>query len=240
MDTTIWMLCLKVGLVRTPYTILPPQYLHVPHMTLSGSLLLWLKKQLMSTYRVSFLTATPLKVQLVSKFWHFQGVSHSRRRHLGIAQLAFAPPAPHSNGHSGALFLSAAIDAIGHPGKRLDLPHLGNAQMSSAWMWVGLPLRTFVGKGLLSVPYLMNFRKTSKRPLTPHPIFGKQCWAFFGRPKNLQRNSFGLAWPPPFFRKFIVFTAPKFPEKPQRNFSDRKWPPPPLGSFPKIHWIWYR
>ena len=181
MDTTIWMLCLKVGLVRTPYTILPPQYLHVPHMTLSGSLLLWLKKQLMSTYRVSFLTATPLKVQLVSKFWHFQGVSHSRRRHLGIAQLAFAPPAPHSNGHSGALFLSAAIDAIGHPGKRLDLPHLGNAQMSSAWMWVGLPLRTFVGKGLLSVPYLMNFRKTSKRPLTPPPFSEKNVALLSGK-----------------------------------------------------------
>ena len=25
-------------------------------------------------------------------------------RHLGIAQIAFAPPSPHSNGHSGALF----------------------------------------------------------------------------------------------------------------------------------------
>ena len=27
----------------------------------------------------------------------------------------------------------------------------------------------------------------------PRRIFGKQCCAFFGRPKNLQRNSFGLA-----------------------------------------------
>ena len=231
MDTTIWMLCLKVGLVRTPYTILPPQYLHVPHMTLSGSLLLWLKKQLMSTYRVSFLTATPLKVQLVSKFWHFQGVSHSRRRHLGIAQLAFAPPAPHSNGHSGALFLSAAIDAIGHPGKRLDLPHLGNAQMSSAWMWVGLPLRTFVGKGLLSVPYLMNFRKTSKRPLTPHPIYIYVA-LFLGGPKICNEIHSDWRDPPPFSPK-------KLPKKPQRNFLDRKYPPP-FGSFPKIHRIWSR
>ena len=30
--------------------------------------------------------------------------SNSRRGHLGIALLAFAPPHPHSNGHSGALF----------------------------------------------------------------------------------------------------------------------------------------
>ena len=229
MDTTIWMLCLKVGLVRTPYTILPPQYLHVPHMTLSGSLLLWLKKQLMSTYRVSFLTATPLKVQLVSKFWHFQGVSHSRRRHLGIAQLAFAPPAPHSNGHSGALFLSAAIDAIGHPGKRLDLPHLGNAQMSSAWMWVGLPLRTFVGKGLLSVPYLMNFRKTSKRPLTPHPIYIYVA-LFLGGPKIC--NEIHLDWrdlPP--FSKNSSFYLPKITEKTATKFFGSEMTPLPLRKF---------
>ena len=30
---------------------------------------------------------------------------YSCRRHLGIAQIAFAPPAPHSTGHSGALHL---------------------------------------------------------------------------------------------------------------------------------------
>ena len=52
------------------------------------------------------------------------GKPHCRRRHLGIARIAFAPP-PHSNGHSAALFasiVSATIDATGHPGKRLDPP----------------------------------------------------------------------------------------------------------------------
>ena len=82
-------------------------------------------------------------------------------------------------------------------------------------------------KGWPCFPFWMNFRKTAKL-----------CCAFFGRPENLQRNSFGLAWPPPFFRKFIVFTPPKLPKKPQRNFLDRKWPPPPFGSFPKIHPKW--
>ena len=47
-----------------------------------------------------------------------------------------------------------------------------------------------------------TFQPASAPP--PHPIFGKQCRAFFGRPKNLQRNLFGL------------------PQKPQRNFLDRK------------------
>ena len=89
-------------------------------------------------------------------------------------------------------------------------------------------------KGRSRGPFWMNFRKTSKRPLTPpppRPRFGKLCCAFFGRPENLQRNSFGLAWPPPFSRKFIVFTPPKLPKKPQRNFLDRKWPSPPLRKF---------
>ena len=33
LDTRIWMLCLKVGLVRTPFTIFTPQYLPVPRIT---------------------------------------------------------------------------------------------------------------------------------------------------------------------------------------------------------------
>ena len=38
-------------------------------------------------------------------------------------------------------------------------------------------------KGRLCSQKWMNFRKTSKRPLTPptHPIFGKQCCAFSGK-----------------------------------------------------------
>ena len=60
-------------------------------------------------------------------------------------------------------------------------------------------------KGRLSGPNSMNFRKTSKQPLTPHPIFGKQCCAFCIK-------IFRGAATPPFF----------FTEKAQRNFSNRK------------------
>ena len=74
----------------------------------------------------------------------------------------------------------------------------------------------------------------------PHPIFGKQCCAFFGRPKNLQRNSFGLAWPPPLFPKIHCFYRPKISGKTATKFFGSEMTPPPFGSFPKIHWIWYR
>ena len=41
---------------------------------------------------------------------------------FGHCPYSFCTPPPHSNGHSGALFSSAAIGAIGHPGKGLDPP----------------------------------------------------------------------------------------------------------------------
>ena len=79
----------------------------------------------------------------------------------------------------------------------------------------------------------MNFRKTSKQPLPP-TLFSENYVALFsGGPKIC--NEIHLDWrDPPFSRKFIVFTPPKLPKKPQQNFLDRKWPPP-FGSFPKIH-----
>ena len=65
-------------------------------------------------------------------------------------------------------------------------------------------------KGALPVPNSMNFRKTSKRPLNPHPIFGKKCCAFvreigarsaFPLPKK--RNIiFRIGNDPPPIRKF--------------------------------------
>ena len=58
----------------------------------------------------------------------------------------------------------------------------------------------------------MNFWKTSKRPLTPHPIFGKLCCAFSGGPKICNEIHSDWCDPPPFFRKFIVFTPPKLPK----------------------------
>ena len=73
----------------------------------------------------------------------------------------------------------------------------------------------------------MNFRKTSKRPLTPpRHIFGKQCCAFFGTPKNLQRNSFGLAWPPPLFPKIHCFYRPKIFKKNATKFFGVQRPHP--------------
>ena len=39
-------------------------------------------------------------------------------------------------------------------------------------MWVAPPL------GRVTLPYRMNFRKNSKRPLTPPLIFGKSCCKF--------------------------------------------------------------
>ena len=41
-----------------------------------------------------------------------------------------------------------------------------------------------------------NFQTASDPPHPP--IFRNLVALFFGRPGNLQRNSFGLAWPPPF------------------------------------------
>ena len=60
---------------------------------------------------------------------------------FGHCPYSFCTPPPHSNGHSGALFSSAAIDAIGHPGKRLDPPppFTGNAQMPFTLFSLGLP-----------------------------------------------------------------------------------------------------
>ena len=51
-------------------------------------------------------------------------------------------------------------------------------------------------------------------------IFGKLCCAFFRRPENLQRNSFGLAWPPPFPQK-------NYRKNRNENFWIGNDPPPP-------------
>ena len=73
---------------------------------------------------------------------------------------------------------------------------------------------SFFVKEALPVPNSTNFQKTSKRPLTQHPvpppIFGKLCCAFC--------NEIFRVGATPFF---------SFTEKAQRNFSDRKTPPPP-------------
>ena len=75
-------------------------------------------------------------------------------------------------------------------------------------------------KGRLYSPKWMNFRKTSKRPLTPPPApsFRKTMLRFFREVLKLQRNfsdwsdpppfSENSSFLPPFFRKFIVFSPP--------------------------------
>ena len=68
----------------------------------------------------------------------------------------------------------------------------------------------------------------------PHPIFGKLCCAFFGRPENLQRNSFGLAWPPPLFPKIHRFYPPKITEKTATKFFGSEMTPPPSEVFRKF------
>ena len=79
-------------------------------------------------------------------------------------------------------------------------------------------------KGRLPVPNLMNFRKTSKQPLTPPTLFSENNVALFAT------KFFGVQRPHPFsYRK----SATKF-------FGSEMTPPPPFGSFPKIHRIWYR
>ena len=98
-----------------------------------------------------------------------------------------------------------------------------------------MPGKTFVtptinderppSEGQLPRPNSMNFRKTSKRPLTPppHPIFGKKCCAFvreigarsaFPLPKK--RNIiFRIGNDPPphseVFRKFIEYGTDSSP-----------------------------
>ena len=78
-------------------------------------------------------------------------------------------------------------------------------------------------KGRLPVPNLMNFRKTSKRPLTPTPttLFSENYVALYAT------KFFGVQRPHPF-------SLPKKRNEIFRIGND----PPPFGSFPKIHRIW--
>ena len=49
------------------------------------------------------------------------------------------------------------------------------------------------GKGCLSLPKRMNFRKSSKRPLTPpHLIFGKSYCRFFKKLYSLKNHTCGI------------------------------------------------
>ena len=47
-------------------------------------------------------------------------------------------------------------------------------------------------KGCLSLPKQMNFRKNSKRPLTPPLIFGKSCCGFFKKLYSLKNHTCGI------------------------------------------------
>ena len=78
-------------------------------------------------------------------------------------------------------------------------------------------------KGRMASPKVMNFWKSSKRPLIPPPlIFGKSCCAFF--PEYMTEEAFIMA-------KICNI-----------NFwiGNDPTPPPPFGTFPKIHRYWYQ
>ena len=47
-------------------------------------------------------------------------------------------------------------------------------------------------KGSLALPKRMNFRKSSKRPLTPPLIFGKSCCRFFKQLYSLKNHTCGI------------------------------------------------
>ena len=78
--------------------------------------------------------------------------------------------------------------------------------------------------GTITPTKFNEFSENFQTASDPSPtIFSENNVALFsGGPKICNEIHSDWRDPPPFFRKFIVFTAPKFPEKPQRNFSDRK------------------
>ena len=65
-----------------------------------------------------------------------------------------------------------------------------------------------------------NFQTASDPP--PALVSENYVALFSGGPKICNEIHSDWRDPPPFFRKFIVFTPPKLPKKPQRNFLDRK------------------
>ena len=70
-------------------------------------------------------------------------------------------------------------------------------------------------KGRLTVPFWMNFRKTSKRPVTPSPA-------------------------PPLFPKTVVRFFLDVLKSATKIFGSEMAPSPPFGTFPKSHPKWKR
>ena len=90
-------------------------------------------------------------------------------------------------------------------------------------------------KGRLNGQFWMNFRKTSKRLLTPPPaLVSENNVAFFREVLKSATKFFGLEWPPLLFQKFIVFPL-KITEKIcNKIFWIGNDPPPPLEVFRKF------
>ena len=89
-----------------------------------------------------------------------------------------------------------------------------------------------VGKGALTGPFWTNFRKTSKRPLTPPPSFRKTMLRF------LAPNFSDWSNPaPPFPENSWLFSLKITAKICNIIFWNGNDAPPlsPFGSFPKIH-----
>ena len=98
-----------------------------------------------------------------------------------------------------------------------------------------IELREKFSKGLLPGPNSMNFRKTSKRPLTPPPYFRKTMLRFFREAQKFATKFIRIGVTPPLFPKIHCFYRPKIFEKTATKFFGSEMTPPPFGSFPKIH-----
>ena len=78
-------------------------------------------------------------------------------------------------------------------------------------------------KGTFAWNRIEEFSENLQTASDPPPLVSENYVALFlGGPKICNEIHSDWRAPPPFFRNFIVFTAQKFPEKPQHNFLDRK------------------
>ena len=73
----------------------------------------------------------------------------------------------------------------------------------------------------------MNFRKTSKRPLTPPPYFRKTMLRFFREAQKFATKFIRIGVTPPLFPKIHCFYRPKISGKTATKFFGSEMTPPP-------------
>ena len=130
---------------------------------------------------------------------------------FGHCPYSFCIPPPHSNGHSGALFSSAAIGAIGHPGKGLDPPppygQCPNAFyaifIGASLIWITINFFKYVTKYIFSHQSIFKTKLTEIGPTctnegSPTQIHVRGIWALPVRGGGLDPCPDGLGH---FFRE---------------------------------------